>query len=58
MRYDEMMDWAISTMPNLPKRRTKMLRVVDQDGCHVCWVEWYVDDEGFATHPVDTDEIR
>jgi hypothetical protein len=39
-----------------PKRKTKRLRLEDMDGYTLGYQEWFVDDDGYPSHPVDADE--
>jgi hypothetical protein len=48
-RYDEKLDRG----PDPAPRRTKMLRWVDRDGNHVRYEEWWLDEDGYPSHPVE-----
>jgi len=49
MRYDEKLDRG----PDAAQRRTKMLRWVDRDGNHVRYEEWWLDEDGYPSLPVE-----
>jgi hypothetical protein len=51
-RYDDLMDGTT------PKRKTKMLRLEDMDGYTLGYQEWFVDDDGYPTHPVEASEAN
>jgi hypothetical protein len=52
MRYDDMLDKGPESAP----RKTKMLRHRDLDGMHLFYEEWWVDGDGYPTHPVDASD--
>jgi len=39
-------------------RRTKMMRVEDMDGYTLGYEEWWLDEDGYPTHPVEADNER
>jgi hypothetical protein len=49
-RYENLMDL------NAVERRTKMLRLEDMDGYTLGYQEWWLDEDGYPSHPVDADE--
>ena len=53
MRYDDVLEGII------PKRTTKMVRVVDRQGYHLRWIEVPIDkDEPKRTGPQGEDRLR
>jgi hypothetical protein len=46
-RYDDMME------SDPAPRRTKMLRYVGRDGNHERFEAWWLDADGYPTHPVE-----
>jgi len=48
-RYDDLMDGTV------PPRKTKMLRYTGRDGNHERYEEWWIDEDGYPTHPVEAD---
>jgi len=55
MRYDEKLDRG----PDAAPRKTKMLRYVGRDGNHERYEKWWLDEDGYPTHPVEAgDEVR
>jgi len=50
-RYDDMLDKG----PEPGPRRTKMLRLEDMDGYTLGYQEWFVDEDGYPTHPVEAE---
>jgi hypothetical protein len=52
MRYDEKLDRG----PDPARRKTKRLRLEDMDGFTVGYQEWWLDDDGYPTHPVEADD--
>jgi len=48
-RYTEKLDRG----PDEGPRKTKMLRWVDRDGNHVRYEEWWLDADGYPSHPVE-----
>jgi hypothetical protein len=54
MRYDDMLDKG----PDEAPRRTRMLRFTDMDGWFVRYEEWWLDEDGYPSHPVDHDDDR
>jgi hypothetical protein len=52
MRYDDLLDRG----PDAKLQPYKMLRKIDMDGYHVCWEAWWLDADGYPTHPVDADD--
>ena len=51
MRYDEKLDRG----PDAAPRKTKMLRHRDLDGYHLFYEEWWLDEDGYPSHPVEAD---
>ena len=53
-RYSELLDKG----PDPAPRRTKMLRLEDMDGYTLGYQEWWLDEDGYPTHPVEGDNDR
>jgi hypothetical protein len=51
-RYNAILDRG----PDPAPRRTKMLRWVGRDGNHERYEEWWLDEDGYPTHPVDAEK--
>jgi len=51
-RYAEKLDRG----PDPAPRRTKRLRLEDMDGYTLGYQEWWLDEDGYPTHPVDAEK--
>jgi hypothetical protein len=51
-RYTEKLERG----PDEGPRKTKRLRLEDMDGYTLGYQEWWLDEDGYPSHPVDADD--